>query len=295
LFAACPYRFLLSAIYRLAPREEPVSVESMDPATRGAIFHRVQAQFVREALKRNWLPLSPAQLQDAQALVDGILDKVAAEFGEQLVPAIERVWEDEIGQMRGDFRGWLLRLTEQGEWSPVLVEFAFGLLVNDGYDPASTADPVQLADGFLLHGIVDLAEQNASRALRVTDYKTGKDRTEGNMVVGHGELLQPVLYSLAVERIRKQSVVESRLWYCTATGGYNERVIPINDATRSCGNEVLHIIDHAIEEGSLPPAPKERACRWCDFRAVCGPYEEIRATRKDQKPLAALLHLREIP
>jgi len=295
LFAACPYRFLLSAIYRLAPREEPIPVESMDPATRGAIFHRVQAQFVREALKRNWLPLAPVQLQDAQALVDGILDKVAAEFGEQLVPAIERVWENEIGQMRGDFRGWLLRLTEQGEWSPVLVEFAFGLLVNDGYDPASTADPVQLADGFLLHGIVDLAEQNASRALRVTDYKTGKDRTEGNIVVGHGELLQPVLYSLAVERIRKQSVVESRLWYCTTTGSYNERVIPINDATRSCGNEVLHIIDHAIEEGSLPPAPKERACRWCDFRAVCGPYEEIRAARKDQKPLAALFHLREIP
>jgi ATP-dependent helicase/nuclease subunit B len=295
LFAACPYRFLLSAIYRLAPREEPVPVQSIDPATRGAIFHRVQAHFVREALKRNWLPLPPAGLQNAQALVDSILDKVAAEFSEQLVPAIERVWEDEIGQMRGDLRGWLLRLTEQGDWSPVLVEFAFGLKANDGYDPASTADPVELADGFRLHGIIDLAEQNASRALRVTDYKTGKDRTEGSVVVGQGELLQPVLYSLAIERIRKQNVAEARLWYCTATGGYSERVVAINDATRGCGSEVLHIINHAIEEGFLPPAPKERACRWCDFRAVCGPYEEIRVTRKDQKPLAAIFHLREMP
>lgn len=295
LFAACPYRFLLSAIYRLAPREEPVPLQSIDPVTRGAIFHRVQAQFVREALKRNWLPLSSARLQDAQALVDGILDEVAAEFSEQLVPAIERVWEDEVEQMRGDFRGWLLRLTEQDNWSPVLVEFAFGLRVNDGHDPASTADPVQLADGFLLHGIVDLAEQNASGAIRVTDYKSGKDRTEGSVVVGHGELLQPVLYSLAVESIRKQSVAEARLWYCTATGGYNERVVPINDATRSCGSEVLRIINHSIEEGFLPPAPKERACRWCDFRAVCGPYEELRASRKDQKPLAALFRLREMP
>lgn len=295
LFAACPYRFLLSTIYRLAPREEPAPLQSLDPATRGAIFHRVQAQFVRQALNRHWLPLSPAQLTDAQALVDGILDKVAAEFSEQLAPAIERVWDDEIGQMRGDFRGWLLRLTEQGDWSPVLVEFAFGLRANDGYDPASTADPVQLADGFLLHGIVDLAEQNASRALRVTDYKTGKNRTEGSVVVGQGELLQPVLYSLAVERIRKQSVIEARLWYCTATGGYSELVVPINDGTRGCSSEVLHIINHAIEEGFLPPAPKERACRWCDFRAVCGPYEEIRVTRKDQKPLAAIFHLREMP
>ncbi|PYX79752.1 MAG: PD-(D/E)XK nuclease family protein [Acidobacteria bacterium] len=295
LFAACPYRFLLSAIYRLAPREEPVPVESIDPMTRGAIFHRVQAQFVRQALKRHWLPLTPARLQDAQALVDGIVDKVAAEFSEQLVPAIERVWEDEISQMRGDFRGWLLRLTEQGDWSPVLVEFAFGLWVNDGYDPASTADPVELADGFLLRGIIDLAEQNTSGALRVIDYKTGKDRTEDSVVVGHGELLQPVLYSLAIESIRKQSVAEARLWYCTATGGYSERVVPINEATRSCGHEVLHIINHSIEEGFLPPAPKERACRWCDFRAVCGPYEELRASRKDQKPLAALFRLREMP
>ena len=294
-FAACPYKFLLSAIYRLAPREEPVPLQSIDPVTRGAIFHRVQAQFVRKCLENSWLPLSSASLQDAQALVDDILYKVAAEFKEQLAPAIERVWQDEIEQMRSDFRGWLLRLTEQDSWSPVLVEFAFGLPVDRGYDPASTAEPVQLAGGFLLHGIIDLVEQDASRALRVTDYKTGKDRAVGSVVVGQGELLQPVLYSLAVERIRKQSVSEARLWYCTSTGGYGERIVPIRDSTRSCGSEVLKIIDHAVEAGFLPPAPREGACNWCDFRVVCGPYEEFRVTRKDQKSLTALFHLRDMP
>ena len=294
-FAACPYKFLLSVIYRLAPREESVALQSLDPVTRGAIFHRVQAQFVRKCLANSWLPLSSARLQDAQALVDDILEKVAAEFKEQLAPAIDRVWQDEIEQMRSDFRGWLLRLTEQNSWSPVLVEFAFGLPVNGGYDPASTADPAQLAEGFLLRGILDLAEQDTSCAIRVTDYKTGKDRAEGSVVVGQGELLQPVLYSLAVERIRKQSVSEARLWYCTSTGGYSERIVPISDSTRNCGSEVLKIIDHAVQTGFLPPAPREGACNWCDFRAVCGPYEELRSTRKDQKPLAALFHLREMP
>jgi ATP-dependent helicase/nuclease subunit B len=294
-FAACPYKFLLSAIYRLAPRDESVALQSLDPVTRGAIFHRVQAQFVRQCLENSWLPLSSGRLQDAQVLVDDILDKAAAEFKEQLAPAIERVWQDEIEQMRSDFRGWLLRVTEQNSWSPVLVEFAFGLAVDGGYDPASTAGPAQLAEGFLLRGIIDLTEQNASCAIRVTDYKTGKDRAGGSVVVGQGELLQPVLYSLAVERIRKQSVSEARLWYCTSTGGYSERVIPISDSTRSCGSEVLKIIDEAVQAGFLPPAPREGACNWCDFRAVCGPYEEPRSTRKDQKPLAALFHLREMP
>jgi len=295
LFSACPYRFLLSAIHRLAPREEPRSIQSIDPATRGAIFHRVQANFVREALTRRWLPLAPARLEEAQALVDQILTQVAAVFREELVPAIERVWEDEIGQMRGDLRGWLLRLSEQGDWSPVLVEYAFGLEVIAGNDPESTTDPVELADGFLLRGIVDLTEQNGSRMLRVTDYKTGKDRSQGAVVVGGGGVLQPVLYSLAVERLRKQTVAEARLWYSTATGGYSERVVPINDRTRSSGGEVLDIVDRAIEKGFLPPAPKERACGWCDFLTVCGPYEEIRVARKDQTPLADLLRLREMP
>ena len=34
-YAACPYRFLLSAVYRLAPAEEPEPLQRMDPLTRG--------------------------------------------------------------------------------------------------------------------------------------------------------------------------------------------------------------------------------------------------------------------
>ena len=41
-FAACPYRFFLQAIHRLAPREEIEGIEVIDPLTRGALFHEVQ-------------------------------------------------------------------------------------------------------------------------------------------------------------------------------------------------------------------------------------------------------------
>src|SRR5262249_5834311 len=43
-FAACPYRFVLHTIHRLAPREEPVRIEVMDPLTRGDFVHNVQFQ-----------------------------------------------------------------------------------------------------------------------------------------------------------------------------------------------------------------------------------------------------------
>ena len=55
---------------------------------------------------------------------------------------------------------------------------------------------------------------------------------------------------------------------------------------------MLEIIDRAIETGSLLPAPRKDACNWCDFKAVCGPWEEVRSGRKDTQPLADLRALR---
>src|SRR5262249_20358541 len=46
-FAACPYQFFLSAICRLEPRPEMASIVELDPATRGHLFHRVQAELMR--------------------------------------------------------------------------------------------------------------------------------------------------------------------------------------------------------------------------------------------------------
>ena len=43
-FATCPYQFLLSAIYRLQPNDEPEPLQRLDPLTRGALFHEVQAR-----------------------------------------------------------------------------------------------------------------------------------------------------------------------------------------------------------------------------------------------------------
>ena len=63
---------------------------------------------------------------------------------------------------------------------------------------------------------------------------------------------------------------------------------------RGQGLEVLTIIDRAVERGFLVAAPDDGACRWCDFRAVCGPREEERVGRKNQKDLADLAALRSM-
>src|ERR1043166_1675143 len=54
---------------------------------------------------------------------------------------------------------------------------------------------------------------------------------------GHknGAVLQPVLYSAAVEQGLGKKVVTGRLYYCTTAGGFAEHPIPINDYNRNQG------------------------------------------------------------
>ena len=154
-----------------------------------------------------------------------------------------------------------------------------------------------LVDGrFRLRGSVDLIEQKrGSTMLRVTDHKTGKNRTTWKTVIGGGAILQPVLYSLAVQEALGGPVTSGRLFYCTAPGGFTDHEIPINEQNRRAGLEALEIIDRAIELGFLPAAPNRGACTWCDFRPVCGPHEELRVAHKMAEKLGDLAALREKP
>ena len=166
---------------------------------------------------------------------------------------------------------------------------------------------MRLDGGWKLHGVVDLVEARArptaAGELRVTDHKTGKDRTADRMVVGHGEVLQPVLYGLAVEQVLGRPVAESRLFFSTLSGGYGVRSVSLDDTARRHGAEVLSIVDRAVEDGVILPAPRlyqragrtEDACMRCDYRVVCGRWEEKRVRFKDNTKLVDLQVLRRLP
>jgi ATP-dependent helicase/nuclease subunit B len=296
-FAACPYRFLLSTIYRLAPREEPAPLEEMDPLTKGGLFHRIQAELQRELKDKGLLPVNAAQLPRALKMLDGTIKRVAEEAYEELAPAIDRVWLDAIEAMRSDLRVWMQKVAEQDGWIPIHFEFGFGFGSTEGRDPASFPDPVKLSEGAMVHGFVDLIERSDDgKMLRVTDHKTGKDRTRKGLVVGQGEYLQPVVYGLAVETALKRPVSEGRFFYCTSDGGFNERCVPLDPIARESAEIVLRTIDSGIAAPFLAPAPREDACLYCDFQEVCGPYEEIRFARKKEIPqLVQLKAMRDLP
>ena len=295
-FAACPYRFFLSAIHRLEPREEPEAIETLDPLTRGVIFAEVQYEILSELREIEELPVTEENIEDASYLLDEKIESVAARYHEDLAPAIERVWRDGMDGIRADLREWLRRAVgDPGKWTPAAFELAFGLRDRAQADPRSSAAPITLEGGLTLRGSIDLVERDSDGRIRVTDHKTGKVRAARNFIIGGGKTLQPVFYALAAEQVLKHPIYAGRLYYCTATSGYEERVVEINDAARRSAREFISIVGEALAAGFLPAAPDARECDWCDYKRVCGPYEERRAAIKPKPRLARLKQLREMP
>jgi ATP-dependent helicase/nuclease subunit B len=296
-FSACPYQFTLSAIYRLQPLERPEPLQRMDPLTRGSLFHEIQREFFMAMAAGEALPVTKANLSHAARLLDRATDEAARVAHEQLAPAVERVWVDEIAAIRRDLQTWLQKLAEDGEvWLPKYFEFAFGQ-VPGARDEHSLYTEVTLEGGFKLRGAIDLIEEHRQTGLlRVTDHKTGRkpDRIE-KTIIGGGAVLQPVLYPMAVEAGLSRPVSHGRLFYCTAAGSFYEHPIPLNERTRAAALDVLRVIDRAVTHGFLAAAPAEGACVRCEFQSVCGPEIGRRVARKPVDRLADLLDVRKQP
>ena len=291
-FSACPYQFQLAAIYRLAPREAPTPLQRLDPLTRGSLFHEIQTVFFRTLVKNGVLPLLPGHTAGARGQLDWAITAVTKRAYDDLAPAIDRVWADEVDGLRRDLRLWFdeMVVADAAQWVPERFELGFGMPLDPERDEASVREPVSVGPaGFRLRGSIDLVERRLSdRALRVTDHKTGKNRTTPATIVDGGRVLQPVLYAVALEAMTGEPVVEGRLSFCTAAGRFTTLRIALDEHIRRRGLEVLEIVDRAIEHGTLAARPglmgSHAVCEFCDFRAVCGPDELRRTSRKPVVP-----------
>ena len=205
------------------------------------------------------------------------------------------MWEDGVAAIRADLREWL----RQGERGRVRLSCLGISNCPSGLahrferrqaDPRSVADAVDLDCGIQLRGSIDLVERHPSGLLRVTDHKSGKSDGKLRQVIDGGKTLQPVLYALAAEKLfaGEGKVTSGRLYFCTSTGGFSEQVVPLDERARDAAVQVAETVGDAITRPFLPAAPAEGQCERCDYRVVCGPYEEHRSARKPQENLEPL-------
>ena len=168
-YGTCPYQFLLGAIYRMRPADDLEPLQRMDPLTRGSIFHDIQTAFYRQLQSEHALPVTPAAVDRALAVLDAAVATIAGEQSELLAPAIDRVWHDEIAAIRRDLRLWVDEIARAGgdmDSAPVRVgvRLCGRRRVAVGRDPTSQAEPVVIDGRFQLHGSIDLIEERAGPA-----------------------------------------------------------------------------------------------------------------------------------
>jgi hypothetical protein len=68
----------------------------------------------------------------------------------------------------------------------------------------------------------------------------------------------------------------------------------LDDTARAAIQTLFDTLRYHFEQGFFPAAPDTDECRWCDYRPVCGPYEEARQDKKkkDKARLDKLVQLR---
>ena len=255
----------------------------MDPLTRGGLFHETQQKLMEDLQRRQLLPVTQERLPQALPLLDSALDATAAAYAEDLAPAIERVWNSEVEELRTDLRGWLQHVALHSPmWIPEHFELEF--------------DQTPILQKYLVKGKIDLVERHATNGtVRITDHKTGTYPDKPPYFVGGGKTLQPILYSLAARADLDATVASGRLYFCTRKGKYQDIDIPLTPDAEEKLETVLKTVDEAIASGFLPAAPALNACEYCDYSTVCGPYEEQRVARKNRANLEPLQALRRLP
>jgi RecB family exonuclease len=297
-FAACPYKFVLQAIFRLSPRQEAVQIEELDPLQRGSLLHEIEFQLHLKLRDKNLLPVTAANLEEARQLLDEVVHEVSEKVKDDLAPSIPEVWDDGIRSLAADAREMLRLAADAPEWVPSYFELSFGLKQDKAArDSHSREEFVELENGLKLRGSIDVVEKNDRGELRATDYKTGKVRADQGMRIGGGETLQPVLYALVLEKLLPQEKpVGGRLYYCTAAGAYTEVEVPLDAEAREGVQAIVKTMNDAFTHGFLPaapdPNPKKWGCTYCDYLPVCGPYEVQRTKKKNQKELGPLFQIR---
>jgi hypothetical protein len=119
-YAACPYQFQLAAIYQLAPLDAPAPLQRLDPLTRGSLFHEIQTDFFRTLVKNGMLPLLPGHTAPARGQLEWAITAVTKKAYDDLAPAIDRVWRDEIAGLRRDLYLWFddMVVKDAAQWLP---------------------------------------------------------------------------------------------------------------------------------------------------------------------------------
>jgi RecB family exonuclease len=278
-FARCGFQYLLQHVLRLEAALEPAERMGIDALERGSAFHDAAERFLRERRDQGRLPVRDDEEERRR------LSEVADESLDALIaaspPRFTVMWEKTRAHFQETMRTWLAREARQAARStPLHFEVSFGpARERAGGEPhADQPLAIDLGDGRTLRvaGKIDRIDERPDGALVLRDYKTGKAPTDPGFLFRGGQQLQMSFYLLAAERMFPgRTVADAFLDY--VDGG---RQVALDTAALKGERfrSLLRGIVDAIAQGAF--VQEHTSCRFCDYKAVCGPAPLLEARRR---------------
>ena len=289
-YARCPFRYFLSLVLGLTPREEPEWVLTLQPRDRGALLHDILCDFFTRLRQTGRLPLTAQDGTQLTRLLAQVAEEHFQAFARTHATGFPLLWEIEQERMREHLALLLKRECEAaGDFLPTAFEAHFGM---DAVDNRSLnlffpIGPVYfvLDDGqeIRLHGRIDRIDLSSDQQrARILDYKTGKP-IRGRFA--GGTALQLPLYLFAARTLRPDQTWGSAGYaYVDHRSGGGAAVFTADTWPESLAmlRQVVTALVQGIRSGCFASTPD--SCYPCPFPLICGAQAETRAARKQHDP-----------
>jgi RecB family exonuclease len=297
-WATCPRRYLFENVLHVRHDQQPVDDDVLNALDRGALVHEVLETVVREQIDDPSLVPGSARLRDrALEILEQLCDaaEAAGRTGRGLPWQLGR---HHLTRELVRFIGDDARYREEHGLVPSHVEVPFGL------EPGDLPVTVDVEGGppLAFRGIIDRLDVSTDGStVVVTDYKTGKALTDGDVAAGAagGTLLQLPIYGLAARQlVPGATTVKARYWYLFGNGPWHSRELLVDREAVDQLRTVAGTITAGIAAGVFPARPGKvdrtsyEHCTFCPFDRVCPPERRLSWDRKQQA--AALAPVRQL-
>lgn len=293
-FALCPFKYFIERILRLETFEEPV--EEIEALEMGSLLHAILFKFYIE-LRNNKIELTcadPVQLEEAEGILFRIAEKEVE--GAAFLSPLSFYEKEKILGLAGNRKDSILYKLFESEienndgYIPEYFEVGFGKIRKRETDNKICTEVPLEVDDIKLRGKIDRIEINRDEnKINIVDYKlSGKKPTLDELWDGLSLQLPFYLYAarkllsieLGMEFDYNKMFIYS-LKYLAGKFGKNEVSISRNrkdgykDIDLLIEKTLEYIISYAksIKEGKFNISRlenrEEKACKYCDYKAVC--------------------------
>lgn len=266
--SACPYRFFLSSVLSvrvpensndvwITSREEGTLVHQLfEKHTRGRIDQQIGLE---EGQKKALLNLLEDELKRFARLMEGNAEALVARKLKELQASIALYFQHEQ--------------ENEGSYLPVAVEYSFSNYPDSDAKPCT----VSVSTGPIsLSGRLDRLDKTSSGNYVITDYKTGSfngfTSKELRQLTEH---LQWAFYAFMVENSTGIAVEKFEYFFPSKRGAGLKREVAAPSREEVIG--IIEDLSVRFASGYFIQAAGQNACKYCDFKTICGDLTERKA------------------